>query len=667
MRFSQEVTRLLSALTLTMSAIPAHADPTPALPAPPPQAAAAKVDLQKLEASLFPADNQPLAFNHVVVPLEAFIIQRIQPAAGKFFPKGDVLTLVNARGESLTYAIAPNARDLFTYLKEKRYQVTVISGLDNVVVAKALASITLPRFKDISLDSFVKTAELDWTEKVNIKDYGDVNSTVVIGYEGLEIKPADQVIDSGPYYTPYTDYKSMLRFKQPTGEAAKMFAADEKSWEAERYKVARVLLALKETNKTDKATFQAKLKQLNKTSPVVLSQNGRQIADGKWVRLEFAWNLSKDKKTVEGCIVKDRVNGQTVQTAAIENCTGDLGSKAKFAIDAASQRVTSCDVLTTDGALIRRVSSPTLCLEGRKNLTYAKEYQSQQCSAFTNEGAYITTVNDASKCGKMNAIYDRAAKSWQHYESFAGMEKLTEKALLQRVSWGWDPRTPLRHPESLLSLVISNDDNAVKNALKPTCVEAVKKHIAAGYNLASKAVIANSLPVEKFPRPDVSDNDFFHYTESGTEFNAIMTKKSYADFFSWMRTRDTLWNWLLYVAGEDQSSNSYGNYGYKFKFKPGTRILYSQGDKPGMKSSSRTQIAADIAQELVVKTPELANCNYDMQYEVNFLTYLSAESSKIGAVAYWGIGNNVPGASGAGYQWLQVIDAWAIESMERIR
>ncbi|MNT92775.1 hypothetical protein D3C72_2341140 [compost metagenome] len=83
--------------------------------------------------------------------------------------------------------------------------------------------------------------------------------------------------------------------------------------------------------------------------------------------------------------------------------------------------------------------------------------------------------------------------------------------------------------------------------------------------------------------------------------------------------------------------------------------------------SSRTEIAADVAEELVVKTPELAYCNYDMANEVNVLTYLAAESSKIGAVAYWGIGNNVYGASGAGYQWLQVIDAWTIQSMERIR
>lgn len=668
MNFSRKFARFTSSVLLTMAVIPAQADPVAApavLPAPPP-IAQGKVDLNQLEKSLFPSDNQPLAFNHVIVPLEAFTIQRIDPRAAKFFDPADVIQVKNSRGEAVHYAVTQNARDLYSFLIDKKYKITVVSGLDQTAAKTAMAAIQLPRSGNVTLDKVAKLGELDWTEKLSIKDFGDVNTTLAIGYTGLDIKPADQVIDAGPYYFPYTDYQAMVRVRPKSGDQLQYFAQDEKSWKAERFKVARVLFILKEANKQDKANFQANLKVVNKTSPEVLSENGRALTDGKWSRLEFAWELSKDKKKAEGCVVRDKIAKKSVQEIDIDNCIANLGTKAKFAVDKKTQRVTSCDLLTRDGELIRKESSPARCLQGVKELNYAKEYTSQKCSVFTENGVFITTFNDDSKCGKNNSIYDSSNNAWLMFESFAGMEKLSPKALIKRVGFGWDPRTPLRHKESLLAQIISNESNAVQKTVHADCVAAVKKHIQAGYSLASKKVISHSLAVEKFPRPDVSDNTFFHYTPVGDQFDAIIAKKGYAEFFSFLRERaGSLWGWVLYVAGDNMSSKSYGPAGYKFTFKPGTLIFFSQGDKPGVSSDMLT-IDREIKEELTEKSPELAACDYDGGGNVNLLTYLAAESSNVGAVAYWGVGN-FKATPGRGNQWLQILDAWSIKSIERIQ
>jgi hypothetical protein len=689
MQFSKALSRFLSALTLTMAVLPAHADPVVAglpspndpgpapiavapapvaAPAPLVLAAGGKVNLDQLSKSLFPEDNAPLAFEQIVIPLEGFLIQRILDKAAKFFDKDDVFTVKNARGEVATYVMAPNIRDLLNFLKDKKYKIVVVSGLDSQAATQAMASIQLVKGSPATLASIAKLGEMDWTEKINLKDFGNVQKTIAIAYEGMAVTPADQVIKAGPYYVPFTTFEAMNANRVKTGEDAQYYAPDAKTWEAERYKVARVLFSLKETNKNSKAVFQAKLAEVNKTSPEILSRNGRQYTDGKWNRLKFTWKLSADKKKVEGCEVQDKISSKPVQAAAIENCTESLGTRAQFVFDKKAKTVTSCDVMNTDGALVERGSSPTKCVQGLKGITYATDFRSKQCAGFTEDGFFISTVQDVKRCGDTYVIFDNGAKYWQTFQAFPGMEKLSEKALLQRVSWGWDPRTPLKYPESLVSMLISSEPNKINQAISAECIAAVKKHMNAGGNLASKKIIENSLVVEKFPRADVADNDFFHYTGQGSSFEQIRTQKSYSDFFSYLRKgAASTWNWVLYVAGDDRSSQSYGGYGYKFTFKPGTRIFYSQGDKPGV-SSNKEAIESEVTAELVARNPELQNCNskFNDSY-LNFLVYLSAEASKVGAVAYWGIGNSVPGAAGAGSQWLQVLDAWSLQSMDRIR
>jgi|GEM_PF-2131239 len=654
----------------------AHAE-TPALPAPPAAPVAAKkVDLDQLEKSLFPNDNQPLAFDHILVPLEAFLVQRIDQRATKFFKSENVIMVKNAAGEAMYYQVSENARDLLSFLVDKKYKITIVSGLDASVRTGIINAISLPRSGNVALSKVVKTGEIDWTDSYNIKDFGDVNSTIAIGYKGLNIKPADQVVDAGPYFVPYTDYQSAERFRPKSGDTSN-YPTDEKAWKAERYKIARVMFTLKQANKNDKATFNAKLQEVNKTKADVLSDYGVAISDGKWTRLAFAWDLSKDKKSVEGCVVEDKVTNKTVQSVSIENCKEALGTRSKFAIDKKSQRVTACEIFTKNGEKIESSSAPASCILGASGLEYAKEYSSQTCSVFTDDGVYITTLKDPSLCGKNNAIYDKKANSWSMYQSFAGMEKLNEADLLKRVSWGWDPRTPLKFQYSLLSMITNDDaNNNVKKKIPDDCIAALKKTVASGGHLASRAILKNSLPVEKFPRADTADNTFFHYTKEGATFDGIMKGQRYSDFFQFIRTNlPNFWNWVFYMAADEQSSASgYGNDGYKFTFKPHSLIFFVQGDMPGSEQSGYAAVRDAVKAELLARNPELETCSRIIYYDdngqsyngMNILISLAAESSGVAGIAYWGI-DNKKGNAGSGAQWLQILGPWKIKSMERIR
>jgi hypothetical protein len=256
---------------------------------------------------------------------------------------------------------------------------------------------------------------------------------------------------------------------------------------------------------------------------------------------------------------------------------------------------------------------------------------------------------------------------------FAAMTLIMSALPVHAASAAWNPRTPLKYPESMVSMLLSSEPNAVNRSISAACIVAVKKVMQSGGNLVSKKLVANSLPLEKFPRSDVADNSFFHYTRSDSAFDQIAAKRSYADLFSYARTQgSSTWNWVFYVAADDVSSSGFGPYEYKFTLKPSTLIFYSQGDRPGQKSAAAT-VESEITKELIAKYPALSDCNHTFNDGplLNFLVYLSAEASKIGAIAYWGVGNStkqttVP-QSVVGVQWLQIVDAWSIQSMERIR
>lgn len=225
----------------------------------------------------------------------------------------------------------------------------------------------------------------------------------------------------------------------------------------------------------------------------------------------------------------------------------------------------------------------------------------------------------------------------------------------------WDPRTPLKYPSSLHSMVMHNSSN-VSSVLGLSCMEAVRKHLEKGGNFATKFVVENSLPFEQFPRQDVTDNRFFHWTESPGPLGQIAHKRTFGDLLVY--ARENVSNpdrWAFYVAADPDSSRVFGTISYKLTLQKGTKVFFSQGDKPG--ASTNTVVDSDLstARELFSRNRYLVSCRSVI------LRLLSLEASNVSLVAYFGVDNHVSYGVGRGYQWFEVINAWAIKSMELVK
>ena len=225
----------------------------------------------------------------------------------------------------------------------------------------------------------------------------------------------------------------------------------------------------------------------------------------------------------------------------------------------------------------------------------------------------------------------------------------------------------LQHPESLLSMIVSPERNKVNEGLRPECVNAVRKHVQSGGGLESNVVKKFSMAVKDFPDKDLSDLDVYHYTKpkSAEALTRIMQQQSYQEFSEYLRHNNSrMKDWFFYVAGDSKSSAWYGTKAFRFTLKPETQIYFYQGDLPGAPKVSLYDLMKSVTKDFVSINPELAACDYTdgVNSEFHVLTYLAAESSNVGAILYWGIGNYHGSFGGA--QWLQIIDPSAFDSME---
>lgn len=228
----------------------------------------------------------------------------------------------------------------------------------------------------------------------------------------------------------------------------------------------------------------------------------------------------------------------------------------------------------------------------------------------------------------------------------------------------WNPRMPLNYPSSLHSKILSGDTANMRELYTEYCLASVRAHLKAGGNFYSKTAVKYSAPFEKNPRADVADNTFFHWTNANTAFDKIIRQRSYEDLFSYVRSRGSdAYDWLIYLAADPSSSESYGRFLYKFTMKKGSRIFFLRGDyQPGY-YIPEDRLNSMIVKEVSEKNPALQACDIrGIPDAPTLLTALVMEASDISLIAYIGADNKF--GSSRGYQWLQLVNPWAIESME---
>ncbi|MNT19311.1 hypothetical protein D3C72_1545670 [compost metagenome] len=178
------------------------------------------------------------------------------------------------------------------------------------------------------------------------------------------------------------------------------------------------------------------------------------------------------------------------------------------------------------------------------------------------------------------------------------------------------------------------------------------------------------MPIEEFPRADVKKNRFFHWTNAAPALDQIANQKSYGDLFSYARKSSSaerlISRWYFYIAADAVSSQQYGDHAYRLTFHEGTRVYFVTGDKPG-NLARPDDLLQQIADELGARTPKLKKCvEGDLGSGQLILRELALEASNVSLIAYFGI-DNLKSADSDGSQWFQVINPWAIKSMELVK
>jgi hypothetical protein len=233
---------------------------------------------------------------------------------------------------------------------------------------------------------------------------------------------------------------------------------------------------------------------------------------------------------------------------------------------------------------------------------------------------------------------------------------------------------PLSSSVSLHSMIISKDNNEVKDQIPRACIGAIQKTIRSGKTFYSKIMVKDSIAVGQFPREDVQDGNFYHWTNS-SELEGIARRRQFSSVYKYLRSRcnskfeSCLGGWYMYVAGDDYSSSEFGSILYKITLSKTARIFIFRGDfHPD--NYKTDQLNADIEAELIAKEPDLQNCQQVLYHKKfgtpSILEALALEASGISASAYYGVDNRY-GDQREGSQWLQLVGPWVIQKMERVQ
>jgi hypothetical protein len=287
-------------------------------------------------------------------------------------------------------------------------------------------------------------------------------------------------------------------------------------------------------------------------------------------------------------------------------------------------------------------------------------------------------MDDNSQCdGKTQVVYVDQEKEWYSFASFPGMEGLSKAQLIKKVIYDWDPRSPLKYPTSFHSLFASERDNMVKDNVGASCASAVKNFIKSGKNFYSKELLKRTVKISDFPRADVKDFDFYHYSRSA-QLSDVAKRKAFGEIYSYLRDRcqdkygNCMGGWFLYMASESESSHkeAYGPNGFKITLRRDAKILMLL--KTSVEGSAFfNDLMTDVERELIAKDASLQACQgrmakVDIPVTPSVLEALAAEASRVDAYAYYGLNNWAAMTDDRGYQWMTVVGPWAIKTMEPI-
>lgn len=277
------------------------------------------VNLASLAAHLYREDAKAVPyFKTVVLPLDGFMVQGIPSRNVNYFHAAEIIKVANSRGRPYYFHISPGAQELMDYFQRQKIEVRFFSLLSTDVAVALMDAFFIPSLgQPLSKVSSLKVAN----GTLRLGYFGDEDKTLMVINEGVRAENSDQVLDAGPVYYAFPDYKEAKRSFDPNEQ--NHFARSEEEFLAEQNKASRMLFVLAYTNKTDKNTFLKRLQELNNVSALEMAQFGKDFsATGTFERLHFVPVVDEYTRTLIACQVQDKITGAVIQNTVPADCDG---------------------------------------------------------------------------------------------------------------------------------------------------------------------------------------------------------------------------------------------------------------------------------------------------------------------------------------------------------
>lgn len=238
--------------------------------------------------------------------------------------------------------------------------------------------------------------------------------------------------------------------------------------------------------------------------------------------------------------------------------------------------------------------------------------------------------------------------------------------------------------------LVLTDSSAVTNGLTDECLNGIRKHIQNGLSFSTPSVFNYTTSVNNLTQHGQSDNfKFYHYTNS-EKMKITAKERTFENLFQFLRNTDRLapMDWNLYIAGDDDSSKSFGPIKTRISIDHNSYVFdaISEYDPKDVSSfnKSRNSTINTIENELTENYVYLKQCKSvqpqfgKLSYPENFgiLTQLILTDSNVSLIAYYGLKSpkkrkeilTATGLAPIGepVYWYQVIDAKAILDIEII-
>jgi hypothetical protein len=259
------------------------------------------------------------------------------------------------------------------------------------------------------------------------------------------------------------------------------------------------------------------------------------------------------------------------------------------------------------------------------------------------------------------------------------VRKVTQIAILifsvcgpqaQAVTWQ-SPRKALDYPFSFHTLMSYKESNSINSRFPKECGDAVQKVLSSGGNFSTVAIKKYVRPLSEVPSLQHTQGSFYHYTD--WEVPRMVSKASqtpgiirssegrvFSPIFDGVRQNP---NYYFYIAGNPESSKSYGKTQYTVKFALDTKVYHPHGLNDELSGQQADQ---EIEDELIAKYPDLQPCKSTNETWQPILADLSAEAEGVGIKAYIGVTEKTQkdDFTNMVLEWYMVLGEWAIQSFD---